>query len=100
MRGQSIKIPISGTLAHPRLNRHAIASLSRDFLAKTAESALSNVVNEQLEEAGETLGSKVNDEFDKLQGKFNRILQEDVGDKLEDGWRNGLDRLFNGGKNK
>ena len=43
---------------------------------------------------------KVNDEFDKLQGKFNRILQEDVGDKLEDGWRNGLDRLFNGGKNK
>ena len=100
MRGQSIKIPISGTLAHPRLNRHAIASLSRDFLAKTAESALSNVVNEQLEEAGKTLSSKANDEFDKLQGKFNRILQEDVGDKLEDGWRNGLDRLFNGGKNK
>ena len=100
LRGQSIKIPISGTLAHPHLNRHAIASLSREFLERTAKSALTNVINGQLEDAGETLGGKVTDEFDKLQGKFNRILQEDVGGKLEDGWRNGLDRLFNGGKNK
>ena len=57
-------------------------------------------MKEPLENAGENLSGKVTEEIDKLQGKFNQILQEEVGDKLEDGWRNGLDRLFNRGKDK
>ncbi len=100
LRGESIKIPISGTFSHPQLGRHAIARLSREFLQQTARSALNNVVKEPLENVGENLSGKVTEEIDKLQGKFNQILQEEVGDKLEDGWRNGLDRLFNRGKDK
>ncbi|MCH2181514.1 MAG: hypothetical protein MK108_05865 [Mariniblastus sp.] len=100
LRGESIKIPISGTLSQPKLNRQALAGLSRDFLKQTARSALNNVVQGQLEQAGETLGGKVNEELDRLEGQFNRILQEDVGDRLEEGWRNGLNQLFNRGKEK
>ena len=95
LRGQSINIPISGTFSHPQLNRQAMAGFSREFLKRTARSAISNVVGEQLEAAGENLGGKVSQEIDKLQGGFNQIMQEEVGDKLEAGWRNGLGRLFN-----
>ena len=88
LRGQSINIPISGTFSHPQLNRQAMAGFSREFLKRTARSAISNVVGEQLEAAGENLGGKVSQEIDKLQGGFNQIMQEEVGDKLEAGWRN------------
>ncbi len=98
--GESIKIPISGTLSHPKLNRQAIAGIPLDLLKQTARSALNNVVQEQLEQAGESLGGKVNEELDRLEGQFNRILQDDVGNRLEESWRKGLNQLFNRGKEK
>ena len=95
LRGQSINIPISGTFSHPQLNRQAMAGFSREFLRRTARSAIRDVVGEQLDSAGENLGGKVSQEFDKLQGGLNQIIQEELGDKLEAGWQNGLGRLFN-----
>ncbi len=48
LRGQSIRIPITGTLSHPKVDRSALRQLSRQLLGGAAERLLQDELQRQL----------------------------------------------------
>jgi hypothetical protein len=49
LRGETIKIPIGGTLSKPQLDQKTIENLSRQFLQKAAENVIEGELNNQLD---------------------------------------------------
>ena len=48
-KGQSLQIPVSGTLTHPQLDERAIASLSQQLLQGAAQQAIGGELNKALD---------------------------------------------------
>jgi translocation and assembly module TamB len=48
-KGQSLQIPVSGTLSHPQLDQRAIASLSQQLLQGAAQQAIGGELNKALD---------------------------------------------------
>lgn len=90
LRGQSIQIPISGTVSQPRLNTQAIQGLSRQLLQQTAGNAFNNLVKEKTGE----LQSKLGGELNKAQDKLNQRIQSEFRDKVGGELQKGLEDLF------
>jgi hypothetical protein len=49
LKGQSLSIPVSGTLRRPQLDRKAVADLSRQLLQGAAQQTIGNEVNKALD---------------------------------------------------
>jgi hypothetical protein len=49
LKGQSIKIPISGTLTQPRMDQSAVAGLSQQLLQGAAQQAIGGELNKALD---------------------------------------------------
>ena len=82
LKGQTLQIPIGGTVTKPVLDKNAIQQLSMQLIKRTAANQLNNVVGDQAQK----LQSKLGGELDKL--------KSDVGDKLPVDLQQGLDKLF------
>ena len=82
LQGQSISVPISGTLTRPVIDKAAVQRLSTELVRNAAQGAIGNAitdkVNPKLNQYRNEIGSKVTGEVNKLQGK----LQDKLGDKL------------------
>ena len=94
LKGQSIQIPISGTLTKPQLDRDAIRQATQQLLRQSAQGAVSNVVNKEVEKLQGQATEKINNELNNVQNKLNDKLQQEVGNRLEGELRNGLNNLF------
>jgi hypothetical protein len=49
LKGQSLQIPVSGTLTHPQLDQRAIASLSQQLLQGAAKQAIGGELNKAID---------------------------------------------------
>ena len=54
LKGQSLKIPISGTLAQPRMDQSAVAGLSQQLLQGAAQQAIGGELNKALDKLFKT----------------------------------------------
>lgn len=84
LKGQSLQIPISGTVSRPVIDTKAIQQLTMQLVQRTASNQLNNVVGEQTQK----LQGKVDAELNKFQNKLNSEFQ------------NGLNGLFGPKKDK
>ncbi len=100
LRGQSISIPVSGTVTAPRLDRRAIQQLSQQLIRQAAGSAINKVVDDKLGGAQRVINDQLNKEVNKAQESINNKLQKQVGEKLENELRDGLNSLFKKGGDK
>ncbi len=90
LKGQSISIPVGGTVSRPQLDRSALKKLTTDIARLAADSAINGLVEEKLAPEVTGFQNKVNDrvsgELNDLQNKF----QEEIGGALLDGLGGGL----------
>jgi len=49
LRGQTLRIPIGGTLGKPKLDQKVMEQLTRQFMQKAAENLLEGEINKQLD---------------------------------------------------
>ena len=84
LKGQSLQIPISGTVSRPVIDTKAVQQLTMQLVQRTAANQLNNVVGEQTQK----LQGKVDTELNKIQNKLNSEFQ------------NGLNGLFGPKKDK
>ncbi|MCC7475974.1 MAG: hypothetical protein IT425_11300, partial [Pirellulales bacterium] len=49
LRGQSLQVPISGTLQHPQMDQRAVANLSSQLIQNAAGQAVGNEINKALD---------------------------------------------------
>lgn len=82
LKGQSLQIPVGGTVTRPVLDKQAIQQLSMQLVQRTAANQLNTVVGDQAQK----LQSKVDGQLNKL--------QNDLRDKLPGDFQQGLDKLF------
>lgn len=86
LRGQSLSIPISGTVNRPVIDQNEVRKLSTDLVRNAAQGAIGNAItdkiNPKLNEYRGELNSKVTGEVNKLQGKFQDKLGGFLQDKL------------------
>ena len=86
LQGQSISIPITGTVSKPVLDRSAIQNFSRQIAQKAASSAINKAVQEKLapklNEYQNQINDKIGGEVSKLQNKFQSQLQNKLQDQL------------------
>ena len=86
LRGQSISIPIGGTVNRPVIDRAAVQKLSTDLVRNAAQGAIGNAitdkVNPKLNEYRDQFNGKVTGEVNKLQNKFQDKLGGFLQDKL------------------
>lgn len=75
LKGQVIRVPITGTVAQPRIDMQGIRELTLNLAQRTAANKLGGLVNEQTER----LQNKANTELEKLQNK----LQDRIGSQLD-----------------
>ena len=106
LKGQSISIPISGTVSKPILDRRAIQNFSSQLAKQAASSAINKVVTDKLapklNQYQAELNDKIGGEVSKLQSKFqNQIqdklqsqIQEQVGNQLKDNLGDTLKQQF------
>lgn len=98
LKGQSLSIPVSGTVSAPRLDQRAVQQFSQQLVREAAGSALNNAVQEKLGGAPqEIINKRLNEEAGKVQNKINNTFQKEVGEKLENELFNGLNDLFKKG---
>ena len=91
LKGQSISIPVTGTVSKPVLDRSAIQNFSRQIAQQAASGAINKVVQDKLapklNEYQNQLNDKIDGEVSKLQNKLqNKIqdkLQEQVGNQIQ-----------------
>jgi len=86
LQGQSISVPIGGTVSRPVVDRAAVQKLSADLVRNAAQGAIGNAitdkVNPKLNEYRNQFNSKVTGEVDKLQNKFQNKIGGFLQDKL------------------
>jgi len=78
LKGQSLSIPISGTVSQPRLDRRAVEQLTNQLLRSAAGSALNEAIADKVTpkigEFQNQVNDKLNNEVNKLQNKFGEKL--------------------------
>jgi hypothetical protein len=102
LKGQSISIPITGTVSKPVLDRSAIQNFSRQMAQKAASSAINKAVQDKLapklNEYQNQLNEKIGGEVSKLQNKFQSQiqdkLQEQVGNQIQGSLGDALKQQF------
>jgi hypothetical protein len=94
LKGQSIVIPVSGTLTKPKLDANAVSQLTQQFLRDSAKGAINNAVGQQVDKFQGQVNEKVTGELERLRGKVNQKIGEGVGENLENQLRDGLNDLF------
>lgn len=102
LQGQSLSIPITGTVSKPVLDRSAIANFSRQMAQQAASGAINKVVQDKLtpklNEYQNQLNEKIGGEVSKLQSKFQSQiqdkLQEQVGSQLQQNLGDALKQQF------
>jgi len=86
LRGQSISIPVSGTVDRPVIDQRAVKQLSADLVRNAAQGAVNNAITEKLSpklnEYQSEFNNKVTGEVNKLQSKFENKLGGFLQDKL------------------
>jgi hypothetical protein len=94
LKGQSLSIPVSGTVSAPRLDQRAVQQFSQQLVREAAGNALNNAVQEKIGgPPQEVLNNRLNEEVGKVQNKINNALQKE-GEKLDNNVLNGLNNLF------
>jgi hypothetical protein len=99
LKGQTIKIPITGTVTKPQLDIQAVRELSMNLIQRTAANRLTGVVNEQTEKLQSKVGSELNKVQNKFEGELNKV-QSNVSEKLQGEVFRGLNNLFGPKKDK
>lgn len=94
LRGQSLGIPITGSLTRPRVDQRGVRELTQQVLRTAAQSAVGNVINDQLNQGMQKLNNRVGSELDRLRGRAQETLQDEIGDRLKENLNEGLNRLF------
>ena len=83
LRGQSISIPVSGTVNRPVIDQNAVKQLSADLVRNAAQGAIRNSITEKinpkLNEYQSQFSDKLTGEANKLQGKVGGFLQDKLG---------------------
>ena len=75
LKGQSISIPIGGTVNKPVIDQSKVRQLSADLVRNAATGALNNAITDKI-------APKVNQEVNKLQSQFQNKIGGFLGDKL------------------
>lgn len=87
LKGQSISIPISGTVSKPILDRRAIQNFSTQIAKQAASSAINKALQEKIAPKLNQFQAEVNDkiggEVNKLQTKFQNQVQSKIQDQLQ-----------------
>ncbi len=96
LKGQSLKIPIGGTVSRPTLDTQALQTFSRDLMQKLAANQLNQVVTENTQKLQDKVTGQVQQAQEKLQDKF----QTEVKDKFDNELKKGFDKLFGPKKDK
>ena len=102
LKGQSLSIPITGTVSRPVLDRSAIQNFSRQIAQQAASGAINKVVQDKLapklNEYQTQLNDKIGGEVSKLQSKFQSQiqdkLQEQVGNQIQGSLGDALKQQF------
>ena len=102
LKGQSLSIPITGTVSRPVLDRSAIQNFSRQIAQQAATGAINKVVQDKLapklNEYQTQLNDKIGGEVSKLQSKFQSQiqdkLQEQVGNQIQGSLGDALKQQF------
>ena len=84
LKGQSIQIPIGGTVTKPKLDKNAIRKLTQQLVQQSARGAVNNVVNKEVGKLQSKATEKIGGELNKLQERFGNKLQERLGGKLQE----------------
>jgi hypothetical protein len=100
LRGQSLSVPISGTLTKPRLDAQSAARMAQQLLRDTVVNAAQQRVAGEVNRAQQRLSEKVQSEMGQLQEKVNNKVKSQFEDKVNNELRNGLNKLFGGGNEK
>ena len=95
LRGQSLQIPIGGTVTQPRLDTQAIQRLSQQLIQQAGRSAVNNVIQEKTGE----VQNRIQEEVQGAQQKLNDKIQDGIRDSIGGELQKGLDGLFNRGGN-
>ncbi|MEQ1904785.1 MAG: hypothetical protein ABL888_11410, partial [Pirellulaceae bacterium] len=93
LKGETIKIPITGSVTNPKLDMQAIKQLSMSLVQRTAAAKLNGVVGEQTERLQSKVGGEINKLKDNFGGQLNKA-QKDVNEKVQGEVLKGLDSLF------
>lgn len=87
LKGQSISIPISGTVSKPILDRRAIQNFSTQIARQAASSAINKAVQDKiapkLNQYQAQINDKIGGEVSKLQNKFQNQIQNKIQDQLQ-----------------
>jgi hypothetical protein len=120
LKGQSISIPITGTVSQPKLDRRALQQLSSNLVKQGVSGAINQAIDDKLtpkiNEYQNELNNKFNNELNKLQGKLGEKLggslipngtpannqppasfpnlEDQMNKKLEDALNKGIGNLF------
>ena len=88
LQGQSISIPISGTVSKPILDRRAIQNFSSQLAKEAAGSAINKVFTDKLapklNQYQTELNDKLGGEVSKLQSKFQNQIQDKLQNKIQE----------------
>ena len=82
LKGQSLSLPIGGTVSQPQIDKTMINQLSQDLVRKTASAAAQTAVQEKLtpkiNEYQQKFNEKLNGGFNKLQGKLQDGIDKNL----------------------
>ena len=82
LKGQSLSLPIGGTVSQPQIDKTMINQLTQDLLRKTASAAAQTAVQEKLtpkiNEYQQKFNEKLNGGFNKLQGKLQDGINKNL----------------------
>jgi hypothetical protein len=89
LKGQTIQIPISGSVVRPRLDTRGLLAFGKNFAFQSASGLVNDQVNRGLEQGTGAVQSEVG----KVQNKISEELQRGKS-KLESELRDGLKGIF------
>ena len=100
LKGQSISIPITGTVSKPILDQQAIRNFSGQLARAAAGSAFNKVladkVSPKLGEYQNQLNEKLGGQINKVQSQLQDKLQENLGNQLQENLGGALQQQIQG----
>jgi hypothetical protein len=89
LKGQTIKIPVGGTISRPELDTRGLVTFGRDLAFAAGRGAVEGQLNKGVEKGTGMVQEELQKGQNKIQEEVNKGKQ-----KLEDELRNGLKGLF------
>ena len=82
LKGQTLTLPITGTVSKPEIDKSMVAQLSKDLISKAATAAAQSAVQEKLtpkiNEYQQKINEKLGGGFNKLQGKLQDGINKNL----------------------